>query len=140
MFEVVFWSVMIVVMIIIEANTFQFVSIWFAASSLVALICAIFEVPNSFLGQLIVFVIVSCLLLIATRPLVKKLKAKEHTPTNADIDIGKTALVIEDVDGNSGRVKLNGVDWAARSADGSSFEKGSNVTVEKIDGAKLIVK
>lgn len=140
MFQIIFWACAVVILAGVELITFQLVSIWFAASSLVCLICAACHTPESFLGQVIIFVIVSCLLLVATKPLVKKLKSTKSVPTNADLDIGKTAVVIENVDANNGRVRLNGVDWAARTADGKKLRIGSNVTVEKIEGSKFIVK
>ena len=140
MWEIVFWSVAFILLRIAELQSFQFVSIWFALSSIVALFCAIADV--TFTGQVIIFSLVSAMLLIATRPLVKKLHANKSVPTNSELDIGKTAIVIERINNSlsTGRVKLNGVDWAARSVDGSTISMGSTVIVEKIEGSKLIVK
>lgn len=140
MFQIIFWACAVIILLGIELATFQLVSIWFAGSSLVCLICAACHMPESFMGQVVIFVIISCLLLIATKPLVKKLKATKSVPTNADLDIGKTATVIEAVDANNGRVRLNGVDWSARTADGKKLKVGTNCTVEKIEGSKFIVK
>ena len=61
--------------------------------------------------------------------------------TNYELDIGKTAVVTEDInnDLSVGRVKLNGVNWEARSEDGSTISAGAIVTVKEISGSKLIV-
>ena len=140
MSEIIFWAVTFVVLTIAELCTYQLVSIWLALGSLVALICAIFGL--GIIGQVIVFTVFSVLLLIATRPFVKKVLKNRIVPTNAELDIGKIAIVIEKINNttSSGRVKLNGVDWAARSSDDSVIPTGTSVTVEKIEGSKLIVK
>ena len=115
------------------------VSIWFGFGSLVSMILAICDC--SFTVQCIVFVITSAVLLALTRPLAKKLQGK-HIKTNYELDIGKKAVVIEDInnDYSVGRVKLDGVNWEARSVDNEKIPIGTVVTVEEIDGTKLIVK
>ena len=84
--------------------------------------------------------VASLILLIATRPLVRKMQGEKYH-TNFELDIGKTAVVTERIDNElgEGRVKLDGTNWAARSSDGSVIEQGSVVTVQEVDGAKLIV-
>jgi membrane protein implicated in regulation of membrane protease activity len=118
----------------------QLVSIWFAVASLVTMVASLFV--KSPLTQLLIFVIVSFVLLIFTRPLLKKTVVKEYHPTNYDLDVGKVATVIETIENstNSGRVSLNGVDWNANSTDGATIEKGSQVVVEDVKGSKLLVK
>ncbi len=135
------WGSLFIVLVIVELSTVNFVSIWFAVGALASLICALFGM-HDIAKQSVVFVIVATLFLIATKPLVKALKANRYVPTNADLDIGKTALVIERINNSAstGRVRLNGVDWTARSVDGSLISAGTNVVVAKVDGSKLIVK
>ena len=92
------------------------------------------------MGQFAVFVAASIILLIATRPVAKKVQNKV-VPTNFELDVGKTAEVTEDIDNtkNKGRVKLDGTYWAAVSQDGSFIKQGSVVNVVEVSGAKLIV-
>ena len=73
---------------------------------------------------------------------VRKITKQKTQPTNADRCIGETAMVTEDIDNiaGKGRVEVNGISWTARSSDGASFRKGELVTVERIEGVKLIVK
>jgi membrane protein implicated in regulation of membrane protease activity len=133
------WIIILVVSVLAEVFSMQLVSIWFAIASLVALITSMFLPP---LGQFAVFVVVSLLLLIITRPVLKKFKVKKSQPTNYDLDIGKIAIVIETIDESlqSGRVSLNGVDWNAKSIDGSVIEVDSKVVVEYVQGSKLLVR
>lgn len=134
------WLVAFILFAAVEfVTSMALVSIWFAVGSLAALILSIFEVPLWI--QLLVFIIVSAILLICTRPIAKRLN-KNNIDTNLEINIGKTAKVIEDIDNSkaSGRVRLNGVDWTAVSYTGEFIEKDSHVTVIKIEGSKLYVK
>ena len=134
----IFWVIVLVVFIVAELATVQFVSIWFAIGTVAALLCAAFGAP--LWVQIIVFLAVSAVLVICTRPFVKKFQ-KNIVPTNADLDIGRTCIVTEEIDNskNLGRAKLDGVFWAARSESGEIIPEGTTVTVKKIDGTKLIV-
>ncbi|MBR3780256.1 MAG: NfeD family protein [Clostridia bacterium] len=136
----IFWIVLLVVLIIVEAVTAQLVTIWFAAGAAAALIAELCGLQQWL--QWVIFIAVSAVALIATRPLVRKVTNKTVQPTNADRCIGQTAVVIEDIDNieGKGQVHVNGVTWTARSSDGSVFRKDERVTVEKIEGVKLIVK
>ena len=134
------WAVAFVFFVICEIATgTALVSIWLAFGALISMFCAIGK--TSFLVQFIVFIVSSIVLLMATRPLVKKMQGK-IVPTNFELDVGKTALVTEDIDNsvNKGRVKLDGTNWAARTADNSTIGEGTPVKVVKVEGAKLIVE
>ena len=137
---VLFWVVMLVVLIVVEAVTAQMVTIWFAAGAAAAIAAEILGAQVWL--QWIVFVAVSAVALVATRPLVRKLTKTKIQPTNADRCIGQTAVVVEEINNleGKGQVHVNGIVWSARSSDGSVFKKDERVTVEKIDGVKLIVK
>ncbi len=135
-----FWIVALVVLIIVEAVTAQMVTIWFAAGAVGAIVAE--RLGAEVWLQWVVFVAVSAVALIATRPLVKKLTKTKVQPTNADRCIGQTAIVTEEINNveGKGQVHVNGVTWTARSLDGTVFKKDERVTVERIDGVKLIVK
>ncbi|MBC5787859.1 MULTISPECIES: NfeD family protein [Clostridiaceae] len=133
------WGIAFVVFAIIEALTPQLVSIWFALGSLVAFVAAIFGLPLWL--QIVIFILISILALLATRPLAKRLLNKKIEPTNADRLIGKIGYILEPVDNfkEQGRVQIDGQDWSARSIDGTHLEVGTNVVVRRIEGVKLIV-
>ncbi|MBR3738003.1 MAG: NfeD family protein, partial [Eubacterium sp.] len=71
----------------------------------------------------------------------KKINFKAQK-TNADRCIGEDAVVCEEINNleAKGQVKVDGKIWSARSSDGSIIPTDTIVTVEKIDGVKLIVK
>ena len=136
----IFWIVLLVVLIAVEAVTAQLVTIWFAAGAAAALIAERCGLEQWL--QWIIFIAVSVIALIATRPLVKKATKSTIEPTNADRCIGQTAVVTEDISNidGKGQVQVGGTVWTARSSDGSVFRKDEKVTVERIEGVKLIVK
>ena len=132
------WGTVMVVTIVAEIATTQMISIWFSCASLVSLVLACFNAPRW--AQFCVFVAMTALLLILTRPIVKKLK-KQYVRTNADMNIGKTAIVTETIHNelSQGRATIGGVSLKAVSADGNVIEKDVTVTIQDIEGAKLIV-
>lgn len=138
--HLILWAIVLVITVILEFATTQLVSIWFSAAALICFICELLGMP--FEGQLAVFVLSSAVLLILSRPLLKKFSRKGFTPTNSDADIGKLVTIIEDVipSQSKGRASLDGVDWIAVSADGSEIPAGSMAVVKNISGAKLIVE
>ena len=133
------WAAAVIVFMIIEIATTQLVTLWFALGSLASLIACLMNAQVYV--QIIIFVAVSAITLAATRPLVKKWTKTSFSPTNADRCIGKTALVVEDIDNSAekGAVKINGSVWSARSADGIKIRKDEQVTIKQIDGVKLFV-
>lgn len=136
--NLIIWGIAFVVFVILEINTFQFVSTWFAVGSLAAFISAFF-LP--FGWQLAIFLIASTILLILTRPIVKKLTNRPVVPTNFEREVGKHAIVIEEInnDKEKGRVTLSGVNWMAKSLENEIISEGETVIVKEVSGAKLIV-
>ena len=135
----IIWLAAFVVFAIFEAATVQLVSIWFAAGSLAALIAALFHCP--LYVQLSVFLVVSILTLLLTRPIIKSRFAARFSPTNADRIIGSDCRVTEDINNLSatGAVSVMGNTWTARSKNGEIIKAGTIVRAVAIDGVKLIV-
>lgn len=136
---IIVWIAMLAVFIVIEAATAQLVTIWFAVGALASLIAALAHAPIA--GQVVLFVVVSTVALFATRPLVRKITNTKEARLNADRCIGQTAVITETVNNidGTGMAKIDGKVWTARSADGSVIPEGTQVTVDKIEGVKLIV-
>ena len=132
------WFIGIIVFAILEAVTFQFVSIWFAGGALGALIA--YLLGAGLTVQIWVFALVSAVLLVLSRPLVKKMRRRKE-PTNADRLIGQKALLTEEVNNDlcTGKLSINDVVWSVKSEDGQPIEKGTMVTIKEIRGVKLIV-
>lgn len=137
---IILWIIVLAAALIIEAASFALVSIWFAAGALGALIAA--AMGASVAVQLVIFILLAGLLLFFTRPLLKKLFPSKFIPTNSELEVGKTAVVIEAIDNDTGkgRVKLGGVDWAAVSSNGEKIPEGEIVSVKEIRSAKLVVE
>lgn len=135
----IFWLAALIVFAIAEAATVQLVSIWFACGSLAALIAAAFHAELWL--QIVLFLVVSAVTLILTRPILKKSMAKTYRPTNADRVIGKPCYVTEEIDNLAGKgaVTVAGKTWTARSKTGEVLEEGALVTPLAIEGVKLIV-
>lgn len=137
--EIWIWAAVIIAAVVIEMLTTQLVCIWFAGGALVGMIAHLLRAPLWL--QVILAAAVTLVLLIATRPFVRRFLTKKETPTNADRVVGQVAIVTEDIDNvpEKGRVTVLGSDWRARSSDGQPIEVGRKVRVERIEGVKLIV-
>lgn len=135
------WLGLAVVLGIIEISTAQLVSIWFVIGAFVTAICSATFLREYVLLQVILFIAISAIALLLTRPLVRKLKSFDKTKTNSDRNIGKTAIVISDIDNTlaTGLVEVDGSRWSARSSTGAKIPSGTTVKVEEIQGVKLIV-
>lgn len=135
----VFWLVMIVVFLMVEASTVSLVSLWFALGSLAAMLLSLLKTPVWL--QSCVFLIVSAVCLTALRPLVRKYIKPKLTKTNVDAVIGTTGLVTVAVDNVSavGQVKLGAMYWTARSTGGEPIAEGTLIRVDRIEGVKAFV-
>lgn len=136
----ILWLVAIIAFGVLESATAQFISIWFAGGALVSLIAYLLGASQAV--QWITFVIASAVLLVLTRPMVKRLSKEGISVTGTDILIGKSAVMTKGTDerGELGEVKADGKFWTANSIDGAPIEKDTVVTIEKIEGVKLIVR
>ena len=134
------WLAIIVVMAIIEIITLGLTTIWFAGGALVAFIASLFGVSLPI--QIVLFVIVSLVLLAFTRPFAVKFVNKNRTRTNAESLIGKSAIVLEDINNlkAEGAVSVNGQEWTARAVDDTVITKDTVVEIVEIKGVKLMVK
>lgn len=135
----IIWLVLTIVFLIAEAATVTVISLWFAAGSLTAMAMAL--LGGSIWMQVLVFLVVSAMALTALRPLVRKYLTPKITATNIDSIIGSIGIVTADIDNisASGQMKLNGMEWSARSTSGIPIQAGSRVRVDRIEGVKVFV-
>lgn len=136
----IIWLAALVILLIAEALTLGLTTIWFAGGALIALVAALLG-ANVWV-QLWIFLAVSLVLLIFTRPLALRYMNKSTLKTNVDSLAGEQGIVSETIDNleATGKVKLNDVFWMARSEDGSIINEGTVVEIVRVDGVKLIVK
>jgi len=135
----IFWISLLVIFLIAEAATVTMVSLWFAAGAVAALIVCL--LGGSMLGQGVVFILVSAILLTLLRPMVRKFVTPKLTRTNVDSVIGSQGYVTAEVDNvkAEGQVKLGAMVWTARSTNGEMIPVGALVSVDRIEGVKVFV-
>lgn len=137
----IFWLIVFLVLLFFEILTLGLTTIWFAGGALVAFVLAVLNV--SWMVQMVVFLVVSFLLLLTTRPFAQKYINKNTTKTNIESVIGKIVKVTADIDNINamGKASLDGEDWTARSAeDHIIIPAGTYARIVGVEGVKLIVK
>ena len=135
------WLAVFIVLLLIEMETMALTTIWFAGGALVS--CLIAVAGGGIRLQLAVFVIVSFVLLIFTRPFVMRYVNRNTNKTNVDSLIGRKARVSLKIDNEQGMgaAVVGGQEWTARSAeDGDIIDVDTQVEITAIQGVKLIVK
>lgn len=137
--DAIIWLGLTIICLITEACTVTVISLWFAAGALAAMVTALTGGGMAF--QAVVFLVVSAVSLTALRPLVRKYLTPKLTATNIDSVIGSIGIVTGTIDNvaASGQVKLNGMEWSARSTSGNPIEIGTKVRVDRIEGVKVFV-
>lgn len=139
--ESIWWLVLLVLFIIIEIATMGLTTIWFAGGAVAAFIVS--ALGGNLVIQIILFLGVSSLLLIFTRPFAARYINKDHVKTNVDGLIGEKAVVTQEIDNiqELGEVRLEGKEWMARAEESElKIPAGKVVTVVRVSGVKLIVK
>lgn len=133
------WLGIIIVSIIIEIITVDLVSIWFGAGAVVALIADLLGASQVI--QIALFVIVTAILIVATRPVAKKYLRTNIEKTNFDRVIGKHGLVTRTITAdNKGEVKVMSTSWLASSLDNTTINEGDYCEIMAVEGAHLVVK
>lgn len=135
----VLWLAGALVLAIIEVLSVDFVFLMFSGGAAAAALAAACGAPLSV--QVACFAVVSVILLAVLRPWMKNHlnRSSPRIRTNVHALYGQTAIVIETVTSEDGRVKLGGDIWSATSVSGVTIEKGRTVRVDKVNGATLLV-
>ena len=134
------WLGLMAVFLIVEAaSPLHLVSVWFAVGALAAVLTAV--LGGAVWLQVALFLVISCGLLAALWPLVRKYIKPKVTATNVDSLIGSTGLVTVAIDNveAQGQVKLSGMEWTARSTSGEPIGAGTRIRVDRIEGVKAFV-
>lgn len=138
-FMYVVWIGVIVLAVVLEMATEQLVSIWFVFGGLVGIIAN--GVGLELWVQILTASIVTLLMLLVTRPIVKRKLSFEKTKTNADRNVGQTAVVLEEVNNSiaKGLVRIGSAVWTARADENEVIPVDAEVMVVRIEGVKAIV-
>src|SRR6185295_7466173 len=131
------WLIIGLIALIIEALSLNLVFVFVAIAAIVAGVTAVLGVPV--LGQIGAFVVAGLALPVMLRPRLLAVMGGRGVVSRTDALFGETGQVTEAIDPHrgTGRIIVNGHDWAARSTD--PIAVGTVVMVEGSDGIVLIV-
>ncbi len=135
------WLGLFIILIVIELFTVGLTTIWFAAGALAAL--AANALGAGLVVQIIIFLAVSCVLLIFTRPWAAKHLNRKCIRTNYEGKIGKVIRITQKVDNleQTGASIVDGQEWSVRSkSDSETLDTGALAKVVDVSGVKLIVE
>lgn len=134
------WLIIAGLFFVAEMITVGFLVFWLGVGALFAMIVSFFT--SNLIVQTTVFVISSALLILITKPFVKKFVDVKPTKTNAFSIIGKKALVIKEINPikSTGQIKVNGEVWTAETENDEVIPEGSEVEILEIKGVKVVVK
>lgn len=134
------WLLLCALCLIIEILTVGFLLFFPGVGAFLAFLTSLF--CDIIAVQIGVFIVSSTLLIIFVRPIFAKLFKTKDLPTNSDGLIGKTGIVLKEIVGpdNIGQIKVQGEVWSAICKDKITFKVDDTVTVDSIDGVKLVVK
>ena len=121
--------------------TLGLTTIWFAGGAIVAMIVS--ALGGGTVLQISMFLAVSFVLVVFTRPIALKYITSKRVKTNYEGIIGKIVRITQDVDNinGTGCAVVNGQEWTVRAADDDSkIATGSLAKVVNISGVKLIVE
>ena len=139
--EAICWLVLLIVLLGVEIVTVGLTTIWFAGGALAAFLANVLNAPIWL--QIVLFIVVSLLLLLFTRPVMLKAMKSSELKTNVDGLIGVKAKVTETINNldETGTAVVNGQEWTARNVNPEEvIEAGEIVEIVEISGVKLIVK
>ena len=133
------WMVLAAILVVGEIFTAGFFLLWFGIGAAVAGVLALLGLGAAW--QWGSFVVVSGVLFGVSRRFAERFSAKQPPGIGADRLIGKTGVVLEDIDNasNTGRVRLDKEEWRAKSATGKIIATGSRVEVVRLDGTHVVV-
>jgi len=140
-----YWFVLAAVLLIVEISTGTTYFLWPAAAATLVGFLDIWPLDGEWRLQLVIFGVITVLLTVFATPKVKPWlhkSRKDHLTLNerGEQKVGKRAIVEEAFAAGEGRARYGDTVWAAAGENGENFEKGAEVEIVRVDGAKLIVK
>jgi membrane protein implicated in regulation of membrane protease activity len=133
------WVALVVIFAVIEILTFGLTTVWFAIAALIMVFLSFLPIPLAV--QVLIFLAISAVLLIFTRPLAVKKFKMGNEKTNVDSMVGKHILVTKTIgEFEKGEAKINGLIWAARSENNTEIAEGTKCEVLRVEGVQLVVR
>ena len=140
------WLIIAAIFVGAEVLTPGFFLLWFGIGALAAALMAMLGI-GSVAAQLIVFLVVSTLLVVASRTIfdrfLTRTPGESQLTSGADGMLGQIGTVVEASRGalNEGAVKVFGSVWTAFPSEGESpLTEGETVAVERISGNAIYVR
>jgi len=131
---IMWWFIITLVFIGVELMAPALVSIWFALAALVLTLTSGWI--NNFVYEFYIFVVLSGVFLLLTRPMAKKLLS--HRKPIENRIYGQEVKILKVLEEDLYEVKLDGKYWRATSTE--KLEVGDHRNVEKLEGNKLRLK
>ncbi|MCL2720416.1 MAG: NfeD family protein [Treponema sp.] len=135
------WVALVIIFAVIEGLTLGLTTIWFALAAFIMVFLSFLPIPLPY--QILIFLILSSIFLIFTRPIALKKFKIGKTKTNVDSLIGKHALVVKQItEFDRGEIKVSGQIWSARLEEGtvSPLIEGTKCEIVQIEGVQAIVR
>jgi membrane protein implicated in regulation of membrane protease activity len=138
----IIWLALILIFVIVEVVTVDFIGLMLAVGGLGGLIVSLFHAP--FWLQVVIAAVITLLLLLTVRPPLKRFLQRGGDRTKGLVDalIGQSATVVLDFNGKPNLAKLaNGETWTVKREDeeSSGFQEGDHVVVTAINGSTATV-
>lgn len=138
----IIWLVIAALLMAGEVATTGFFLLWFGIGALVAAVAALLGLSSLPL-QIIIFLVVSILLVIASRTIFEKYLTKRGSlKTGVDLMIGEIVSVVEASQGarNEAAIKAFGSVWTAIPlTDEAPLQVGESVKIDRVDGNTVYV-
>ncbi len=133
------WLIVAGISFVIEMFTAGFLVFWFGISAIIVMLLSFFI--SDLIVQTSIFIVLSIILILMTRPLVNKFITTKTVNTNVFSLIGKKALVIKELNSinGKGQIKVNGEVWSAEEIEGRTVPENTEVEIVEIKGVKAIV-
>ena len=136
------WIVWLIAAVVLGVAEFFTLTLAFGLLAAAALVAAIVAgIGGSLLAQVLAFAIAGAVGLLVVRPIARRQMTHPSPVREGSYAlVGKKAVVVEEVTGTQGLVKLAGELWSARALDEDHvIPAGSLVDVMEIEGATAIV-
>jgi membrane protein implicated in regulation of membrane protease activity len=132
------WVAIGIICIIIEIFTPGFLFLSFGVGAILTGLSALIIPSIAF--QILTFAILTLIVFLLSRKFSRKLISADYEDTNVKALVGKTGKVIREIPANEkGYVKIGGEEWAAVSKNNNKITKDTRITVNDIEGNKVIV-
>lgn len=142
----VVWLILAAIFVALEVLTPGFFLLWFGVGALAAALMALLGVSSA-AAQIIVFLLVSVALLVASRTIFEKFlpvsASAQALKTNVETMIGQVGTVVESSRGalNEAAVKVYGSTWTAFPIEGEKpLTEGETVAIQRIEGNTIYVR